>query len=58
MHSDWTKDVTESFPLGNMDFEDVIGYHGDSNNQLKQSMRTCQCKRSQEDVPTVSQEAA
>ena len=27
MHSDWTKDVTESFPLGNMDFEDVIGYH-------------------------------
>lgn len=27
IHSDWTKDVTESFPLGNMDFEDVIGYH-------------------------------
>ena len=26
IHSDWTKDVTESYPLGEKDFEDVAGF--------------------------------
>ena len=26
MHSDWTKDVTESYPLGEKEFKDVAGF--------------------------------